>query len=591
MTKLALAIVCSLFAACGPRVTVTGDAGGDGGGSDGTTDVPHTLSSIEVTPTNASIELDLNMPGSQTFVALGRFQDGNDMDISAAVSWSVSNPAVGTMTGPTLAIPGFGAVTVEVSRIRAELDGITGEAQITVVAYRRSGSSQDFFFVLPYMDPAGQVAKPLDFGTTVPSLDVFFLMDTTGSMIGEITTLQNALTSVVVPGIQAAVPNTQFGAGSFEDFPVSPYGALQGAECNQNNNQNPDQPLHLFQTITNNIAAVQAAVGQYSTGLAPNVAPIGCGADWPEAGIEGLYQVATGAGLTGPAPTSVPANTSGIGGVGYRAGTMPVVVTVTDAMMHGPGESGTCAVSGFPTQVANYTGAVAAVAHSRAQTKTALANICARSVGIASFQSGLPANCSGQADLEDFATATGARVPPAAWDIAARPAGCAANQCCTNTNGTGRAPDAQGLCPLVFLTDAAGNGLGSNIVTGIRMLTRFALFDVTSERQGVTTDIAGVPLPTPRTTADFIKQVIPTGFMVPAAPPVVPNPTFDMTTFFGVTPGTRVQFDVKALNDFVPQTANAQVFRATIRVLAGGCTALDQREVLILVPPNPIVIN
>ena len=54
---------------------------------------------------------------------------------------------------------------------------------------------------------------------------------------------------------------------------------------------------------------------------------------------------------------------------------------------------------------------------------------------------------------------------------------------------------------------------------------------------------------------------------------------------------TRVKFDVKALNDFVPQTAEAQIFRATIRVLASGCTPLDQREVLILVPPTPVTIQ
>jgi hypothetical protein len=79
--------------------------------------------------------------------------------------------------------------------------------------------------------------------------------------------------------------------------------------------------------------------------------------------------------------------------------------------------------------------------------------------------------------------------------------------------------------------------------------------------------------------------------MLPPSPPVVPNPTFDTTTFYGVTPNTRVQFDVKALNDFLPQTADAQIFKATIRVVAGGCTDLDQREVLILVPPNPIIIQ
>jgi hypothetical protein len=72
---------------------------------------------------------------------------------------------------------------------------------------------------------------------------------------------------------------------------------------------------------------------------------------------------------------------------------------------------------------------------------------------------------------------------------------------------------------------------------------------------------------------------------------VLPNPTFDTTTFYNVTPGTKVTFAVDAFNDFVMQTNDAQIFRATIRVTAGGCTALDQRDVLILVPPAPIVIQ
>lgn len=574
MTKQAfLALTCALFAACGPKVSTSGDAGDD----DGSIGAPHVLTAIEITPTNPIVELDLNMPGSQGFTALGRYQDGVDEDLTQQVTWAVTNPAVGAMNGAVLEIPAFATVGVHVSRITATHDGVEGQAQITVVAYRTSGPQQDFFFILPYQDPAGMAAKPLDFGTQIPSLDVFFLMDTSGSMIGEITNLQTALTGTIVPGIQGQVPNTQFGVGSYEDFPVTPFGSLRGSDCGRNSNPNPDQPLHLFQTITNNLASIQAAVGQYSMGNAP----IGCGNDWPESAIEAIYQVATGQGLTGPAPTSVPA-----GGVGFRAETMPVIVTITDAMSHAPGETASC--SG---QSVNYTGSVLQVAHTRAQAKTALGNICARSVGIASIEPTLPANCSGQADLEDFATATGARVPPSAWDVPSRPAGCAVGQCCTNANGTGRAPDAQGLCPLVFRTDQNGSGLGNHIVTGIRMLTRFATFDVTSDRQGVTSDVDGNPLPSPHTTADFIKAVVPTGFMLPPPPPALPNPTFDATTFFNVTPGTRVQFDVQALNDFVPQTQDAQIFRATIRVLAGGCTALDQREVLILVPPNPIVIQ
>ena len=576
-----LAIAVALVA-CGPTNS-SGDPDAPTGAADGST-LPHTLTGILVTPLNPIVELDLNTAGAQAFTATGQYLDNVPEDLTAQVTWTVGNAAVGAMTGPMLAIPAFAAVSVEVSTITASLGGLDGVAQITVVAYRRSGPAQDFFFVLPYVDPAGPATRPLDFSTLIPSLDVFFLMDTTGSMFGSITNLQSALTGTVVPGIQAEVPNSQFGAGAYEDFPILPYGSLAGSDCGRGGLPTPDQPLHLFQTITSSIPAMQAAIAMMRTATGP----IGCGQDWPEAGFEGLYQVATGEGLASPAPTNVPANSTGLGGVGFRSDTMPVVVQITDAMSHGPGETGVCSTTG---ESADYAGAVASVAHTRAQAKAALGAICARVVGVAPIQPTLAAECSGQADLEDFAQATGARVPPSAWDVPLRPPGCPVGQCCTDINGAGRAPDAQGLCPLVFRADASGTGLGGHIVTGIKMLTRFATFDVTSDRQGVTTAIDGTPLPAPHTTADFIRAVTPTGFTLPPPPPALPDPTFDATSFSGVTPGTTLAFDVNAYNDFVPQTQAAQIFRATIRVLAGGCTPLDERDVLVLVPPMPIIVD
>ncbi|HSN27147.1 MAG TPA: hypothetical protein VLT45_12705 [Kofleriaceae bacterium] len=414
---------------------------------------------------------------------------------------------------------------------------------------------------------------------------MFFLMDTTGSMYGEISNLQSALTGTVIPGIQSAVANSAFGVGALEDFPVDGYGSLHGSNCNRGGDSTPDQPFKLRQTITTNASLVQTAVNGLSNGVN---APIGCGADLPEAGLEAIYQAATGAGLTGPSPTSVPANTTGIGGVAFRQGTMPVIVTITDAMTHGVGETATC--TSYPTSVTAYDANVSAFAHSRAQTKTALSNICARVVGL-SANPGYTADCTGSEYLRDLATATGARVPPAAWDVGTRPNGCAANQCCTGLNGAGVAPDAQGLCPVVFDVSSTGTGVSTSAVTGIQMLARFATFDVPTDKQGVTTDIAGNPLPAGHATDEFIKAVTPTGFVKPPPPPVLPDPTFDAIKFYGVTPGTKVSFAVNAFNDFVPQTQDAQIFRATIRVLAGGCTPLDQRDVLILVPPMPITIE
>lgn len=558
------------------------DADGGGGGD---TKPPHSLASISIEPTNHILEVDLNAVTSQAYTATGRYLDGVTEDVTDQVTWNVADPSVGIFSGASLDLFPLDTVSAKTTRITAELEGVTGEAQLTVVAYRMTGEKTDFFFVLPHMDPAGDQEKPLDFKTDVQSLDVFFAMDTTGSMQGEIDNLQSALINQVINPITQQIPDTQFGAGAYEDFPVDPYGALHGSDCGKGGGPAPDQPLKLFQTITPDPNAVLAAVNGYDTGIGP----IGCGMDWPESMIEALYQIATGEGIVGgPGVTNVPPNHSGVGGVGFRSGSMPVVVPVTDAMSHAPGENAVC-----PTtyESVNYGGAVAAVAHGRQQTKDALNAICARVVGVASIETILDPSCTGLADEEDFARATGARIPPEAWDVPARPANCAPGLCCTDFNGAGRAPDPDGLCPLVFKVDSNGMGLGGSVVTGLQMLTRFAAFDVVTETDGETEGINGEALPAGTTTADFIRSVIPDSFVKPPPPPNLPDPTFDTVGFQNVTPGTVVSFDVTAYNDFVEGTEYAQFFRATIRVLAGGCTDLDQREVLILVPPNPIIVK
>ena len=570
------------LAACGPTIEKKNGNGIDAGRTDsngGTTDGgAHVLSGIVVTPTNPLVVLDLNSSAQQGFLVTGQYEDGTTDDQTAHASFVVANPAVGTMTGSALwlSIPAFSTPTAVTSLVTATVGALTAQAQITVAAYRSTGPQQDFFFILPYQDPGGNITKPLDFSTAIPALDVFFLMDTTGSMGGEIGNLQTALTGTVVPQIQAGLANTQFGVGAFDDFPVNGDAGGTGADGTL------DQPFKLRQAITPTTSLVQTAVD----GLTTNSSPIGNGGDTPEAGIEALYQVATGAGLSGPSPTSVPANHTGIGGVGFRAGTMPVIVAISDASSHTNGtdtdNSATCGDS-----YANSPSNIDAYAHTNAQTVTALNAICARVVGIA------PVNgaCDAEAYDADFATSTGARVPPAAWDVGTRPAGCSSTQCCTGESGVGMATDVNGLCPLVFQASTSGTGVSDSVVTGIKMLTRFATFDVSDVTTGVTTDTSGNPLPTPHTTADFIKSVVPTGFMVPAPPPVVPNPTFNATEFQNVTPGTQVSFNVNAFNDFVMQTDQAQIFSATIQVLAGGCTPLDQRTVLILVPPAPITLQ
>lgn len=256
------------------------DAGKDvasdaGDGSTETEPPAHKLSTIIVEPTNQIFELDLNAVASLPYTAQGRFLDGSVEDVTDQVSWSHTNQEVGIFTGTNLDLFPMAEAGARTTRITAQLDGVTGEAQLTTVAYRMTGPKTDFFFVLPYQDPAGEKNKPLEFGTDVQSLDVFFAMDTTGSMLGEIKNLQTALINQVVQPIQQQIADTQFGAGAYEDFPVDNYGAVHGSDCGKGGGPAPDQPLKLFSTITADTAAVQAAVNQYSTAIGP----IGCGLD------------------------------------------------------------------------------------------------------------------------------------------------------------------------------------------------------------------------------------------------------------------------------------------------------------------------
>ncbi|MEM7154034.1 MAG: hypothetical protein AAF799_14385 [Myxococcota bacterium] len=561
--------------------TDDGSGGGDqgGSGSDGMDTAADSGSSttgppgdaellyVLVSPPNSVIELDLETPATTDFTVTAFYDGGMQEDVTTDVTWELSNMTVGTMNGPTLEIPGFPTNYFASTIVTANYGERQGQAQVTVAAYQQSGEEPDFFFVLPYEDRDGNQTNELTFSTDVKSLDVFFNMDTTGSMDGEVTNLQNSLTSTVIPGIEAAVPDTWFGVGAYDDFPVLPYGEVS---CTYGAVGGPDQPFELFSEITNDIPAVQAAVGQL--GIAGNA--IGCGNDTPESALEALYQIATGDGLAGPAPTNVPPNASGIGGVGFREGTMPVVVNITDAISHDPG-SAAC----FQEQYT--TGSVTAVAHDQATTMAALNDICARVVQVATASG---ATCSAQSDGIEWNNATGAIVPPEAWDVAGHPAGCAIGQCCTGINGAGQAPDASGMCPLTYLASGTGAGVDNSIVSGIEMVTLFSPFDVTREWEGIDTDQDGIALPPGTTTADFIVSVVPLSHG-PVPVPGVADPVLTPTTFEGVVPNTDVTFTVEAYNDFVPQASDPRLFVATIRVLADDCGELDERDVFILVPP------
>ncbi|HJK91869.1 MAG TPA: VWA domain-containing protein [Polyangiaceae bacterium LLY-WYZ-15_(1-7)] len=167
--------------------------------------------------------------------------------------------------------------------------------------------------------------------------DVVFLMDTTGSMSGEIAQIQARLRDTIIPGLDREIADVRFAVARFDDFPVGSYGG------------GGDIPFQHLQNITADVAATQRAVDGFRASG---------GADGPESQVEALYQVATGEGIGAWVPRSGCA-----GGGGYpcfRPGATPIILLFTDADFHnGPG--GAYAYSGITPRPHTYAEAVAAL--------------------------------------------------------------------------------------------------------------------------------------------------------------------------------------------------------------------------------------
>lgn len=397
----------------------------------------------------------------------------------------------------------------------------------------------DFYFILPPGAPAQD--EPLEFSTDITQADVSLAMDTTASMGEEIDNLRRAFSDTIVGQIAAEVPNVAFGVTTFDDFP-----------CNGHGRDGVDTPFELRQRVTTNVAVAQAAI---------NGIGLHNGVDIPESGYESMYQTATGAGIVhcnaavppfDPNRDRVVGESDGtIGGVGFRAGSFPVVIHVTDA------ESHEGAVYGGP-------------AASSVDAIDALRDIQARLIGVASGN-------SPRAQLVNVARQTGAEVPACAWD-GARPAGCGANQCCTGVDGGGRSQN-DGACPLVFDINTNGSGLTDAITTAVRALVNTTSFSVTTQIRRDPEEFAATGFD----TTCFVRDVSPASFETDGG--CTSTPTISGDRFLNVTPGTALFFDVFAENDGCWGPADeARAFTVFIDVVGDGLTVLDTQRVTVVVP-------
>jgi len=391
----------------------------------------------------------------------------------------------------------------------------------------------DFFVVLPYLGE--HVPRELDFGTDISVADIYFLVDTTGSMGEPIANVQRSLTRIA-SDLSTEIASVQMGVGEHRDFPFcESMFSITGCYGSAG-----DQPYVHHQNITSDVAAVQAGLGRLSAGG---------GADGPESQTGARFPTGSGPGgewtfFNGTRWSIEPARCEilpdetfrRIGYPCFRRGALPIIVLVSDVEFHnGPAN-------------ANPYERVTPAPHSLDRAVSEMTRIGARFIGVA-------VDGGGRAHQEAVARATG------------------------SVDGSGD--------PLVY--DAAGGTVSDAIIEGIRTLVGGTPQDVDTRTENVPGNPGDVD------ATGFIKLIVPQTGCNPGSGVCGPSPgvTYerqDETTFYGVIPGTRVTFDVDFYNDFVPTPPTAQIYRARIIVVGNGVADLDEREVYIVVPPEGGVV-
>ena len=148
----------------------------------------------------------------------------------------------------------------------------------------------DFFVVLPYY--GDHENRSLRFGTDISIADVYFLIDTTGSMGGPIANVRSSL-SMIATEIGSRIADVQMGVGHFEDFP----NAVDIFAFDGYGMAGEDKAYEHVQDITPDLASVQTGLNSLVTAN---------GFDAAEAHVEALYQTATGMGGSWSFTTGAP---------------------------------------------------------------------------------------------------------------------------------------------------------------------------------------------------------------------------------------------------------------------------------------------
>jgi hypothetical protein len=419
-------------------------------------------------------------------------------------------------------------------------DGFDDTAEIATMHDPRDATDRlaedDFYVVLPYGGEPEM--RDLLFGTAIRKADVFFMMDGTGSMTGEVSRLKSSLSTIVMQ-MAMTISDVGVGFGGFAGFggPGSGAATCILGICSYPDGPEGDEPFRLDSVITTDPAQMQADVMLLTADYG--------GANWASS-AEAMYLAATGEGFTpwlGPqsCPSIPDEEGRRYGYPCFRPGALPILVVMTDtSSKNGPltSGSGTYDASGFTMSPRG--------PHTYDEVLAAVNRIGARVIGIISG-----AEITSPTPIAQFRT----------W---------------ANETGT---VDASGA-PIVFEISSDGSGLDTSVVDAIRRLAEETPQDITTR----TTDGIDIPERDPGIDATlFIKAITP--FEVyDSAGTARPEIVRDDTTFYAVPPGSLVEFTVRFQNDFVEPLFTAQIFLAKIIVVGNGVADLDEHQVVIVVP-------
>jgi len=385
----------------------------------------------------------------------------------------------------------------------------------------------DFVFIEPYRSDPDPWVDTLVFSTALQKADVYFLVDTTGSMTGEILQLRSSISTAVIPGIIAAIPDSWTGVGHFDDYPVAPYGDSGYGDVSYRN----------LQSLTSDAAAAQTAANSLATHY---------GYDDPESHVVALWTVATG----DPSRT-LPrqgARSCAAGRIGYpcfRPDAVRVIVLITDAPYHnGPGGANPYSATVGGVTPPTY-----------AQTRDALVAANIKVIGVHSD------TWSTNAHDVQLARDTGA-------------VDSAGNPLVYSIPGTGTGLGAQVINAVQTLANNVPIRVDAQFIDdpADAVDTRTAFLDY------LETNTSGRMIHDPATDTDRRCTTI-----ASADSDGDGHPDY----FPSLLPGTSVCWDIHVRrNETVPATADAQIFRATIHVIGDLFTPLDSRDIFFLVPPE-----